>query len=71
MPERSEQVLRDVLGQSLDAPCQYCEGHGSYWQWKLAGPAGAEQYACPHCAGKGFTLTAHGEALLAFIRRHL
>ncbi len=46
----------------LDRPCEPCEGTGR---------AGDRTARCRTCEGTGFTLTRDGEALLAFLERHL
>lgn len=44
----------------LDTPCERCGGAGTVSGWD-----------CRACRGKGYVLTETGNALLAFILRHV
>ncbi|MFP3392777.1 tryptophan RNA-binding attenuation protein [Brevibacillus sp. SIMBA_040] len=49
----------------LELSCWECEGKGVIEQ------EGKQQTECPKCEGKGTVLTAQGQTLLHFIKKHL
>ncbi|MFN2746477.1 MULTISPECIES: tryptophan RNA-binding attenuator protein inhibitory protein [Bacillus] len=49
-----------IAADDLETPCPHCEGSGE-----------EDRLPCPKCSGKGVILTAQGNTLLHFIKKHI
>ncbi|ATH94233.1 tryptophan RNA-binding attenuator protein inhibitory protein [Bacillus glycinifermentans] len=49
-----------IATDDLEIPCPHCKGSGK-----------EDGLYCPKCSGKGVILTAQGNTLLHFIKKHI